>query len=304
MFYDVLTMPEYGFLRMAFLLSAAASVTFGLIGALVVVRRIGYLAGAISHCAFGGIGIGLWLKQTILAGGCGFAALAALIAGKEDAPAFLARFSERIDPTHVAALVALLSALAVAAIQKRAREREDALIGLLWSLGMATGLLFLDRTTGYVSISGWLFGDIMLISAADLRTVFALSVAVCLIGFLFFKRLEAVCFDEEFARLRGVNAARYYRLLLLLTAVSVVLMLRVVGMVLVIALLTIPASAASRLTKRLGPMILWSIFFCFIGSWLGIWLSFRLNFSTGPMIIVVVSAIYFLTILFTGRRTV
>lgn len=291
---EILTAPHYGFLRSVFLLSAMASVTLGLVGTFVVARRIGYLAGAISHCAFGGVGFGLWLKQSVAAGGL-ISALFAACGGDPDV------WSARIDPVWVATVVAVLSAVFLGILQKYAKEREDALIGILWSLGMAVGLLFLNRTTGYVSVTGWLFGDITLVSTRDLWTVGLLGSAVCLTTLLFFKRLEAVCFDLEFARLRGLAVDFYDRLLLVLVAVTVVLMIRIVGMVLVIAMLTLPATTASRLTGRLAPMIAGSIFFCFAGSWLGIWLAVALDFSAGPMIIAVESAFYFLVLPFTRR---
>lgn len=299
---DFLTLPEFGFLRTALLFTAAASVTFGLIGTFVVVRRIGYLAGAISHCAFGGIGIGFWLKEAAASGVCGFGTAAALFAGKEEKSAFLTNLSAHIDPVATAIVIAVASALLIGAIQKFAKEREDALIGLLWTLGMAVGLLFLDKTKRYVAVSDYLLGDVLLISESDIITVSVLGGIVIGLSLLFFKRLEAVCFDEEFARLRGINVDFYLGLLLFLTAVTVVLTIRIVGMVLVIALLTIPASIASRLTKRLGPTILYAIFFSFIGCWLGIGLSYALNFSAGPMIVVVVSVLYFFALFLTGKR--
>ena len=116
--------------------------------------------------------------------------------------------------------------------------------------------------------------------------------------FVNFKKLEAVCFDEEYALLRGVNVGRQNRLLLALTAVTVVLMLRLVGMAMIVALLTLPAAIANRFTKRLGSMIACAIAVCFVGSWLGIWLSVQLNSSTGPTIILVVALFYALSLPF------
>lgn len=290
MFYDLLFLPEYGFLRLAFLLSAIASISFGLIGSFVVVRRIGYLAGAISHCAFGGIGFGLWLKQTLAAGGLGVYFFC------KD-PDRLNRLSESIDPVIVATCAAVLSAILIGLVRNLRVEREDTLIGILWSVGMALGLLFLDRTEGYISVSGYLFGDITLVSWGNIRTVALLAAIVLLLTILFFKKLEAVCFDEEFARLRNIPVEFYFQMLLILTALTVVLMLQIVGMVLVIALLTIPAATASLLTKKLGTMICLSIFICFFGSWSGIYLSLLYNFSVGPMIIMIVALIYFIVVL-------
>ena len=297
---EILTSPSYAFLRMAFLLSALASISFGLIGSFVVVRRIGYLAGAISHCAFGGIGIGLWLKQLIAAGFGLYGAQWAVRFLPEES--VMTTVANGLDPMWVAVLVAVGAALFIGWVCRKCGEREDSVIGIIWSLGMAVGLLFLDKTEGYTSISGYLFGDILLISIQDIITVAILGAVVLTLTLIYFEELKAICFDEEFAKLRNLPTERYFQLLLVLTAVTVVLMLRVVGMVLVIALLTVPAATASRLTKRLGPMIALAIFFCFTGTWTGLYLSVLWNFSAGPMIIVVISILYAAVVLFqTGK---
>ncbi|MDO5552805.1 MAG: metal ABC transporter permease [Planctomycetia bacterium] len=292
---DILFLPEFAFLRMAFLLSAIASVTFGLIGTFVVVRRIGYMAGALSHCAFGGVGIGLWFIQSLIVGSCG---LRLLIPNDE----LRNKLAARLDPVLFAVMTAVLCSLLIGWIRRKAGEREDTLIGILWSVGMAIGLLFLDRTAGYVAVTGYLFGDILLISHTDLIITTALSATVLLLTCLFFHPLEAICFDEEYARLRNIPVDVYNQLLLVLIAMSVVLMLRIVGMVLVIAMLTIPAATAARFTRRLGPMIVLAILFCFAASWIGILLSYLLNFSSGPMIIMTTALFYVLSSVRIRRR--
>lgn len=289
------------FLKNVYLLSAISSVTFGLIGALVVARRIGYLAGAISHCAFGGIGFGLWFQQALKTGALGTLALAACFASPEAAPKLCERWSSFVNPIPTALLFAVLSALLVDAIRRRAKEREETLLGAIWAIGMALGLLFIERVDGYVSVSTYLFGDVLLIGRSDIWTATALGGAILLVVFCDFKRLEAVCFDEEYAELRGVDVDFQNRLLLTLAAVAVVLMLRIVGMAMIVALLTLPAATAGRFTKRLSATIFASIAICFVGSWLGIWLSFLLNFSTGPTIILVVAIFYGISLLF-GKK--
>ena len=280
------------FLKNVYLLSAISSVTFGLIGALVVARRIGYLAGAISHCAFGGIGFGLWFQQALKTGALGTLALAACFASPEDAPKLCERWSSFVNPIPTALLFAVLSALLVDAIRRRAKEREETLLGAIWAIGMALGLLFIERVDGYVSVSTYLFGDVLLIGRSDIWTATALGAAILLVVFCDFKRLEAVCFDEEYAELRGVDVDFQNRLLLTL---------RIVGMAMIVALLTLPAATAGRFTKRLSATIFASIAICFVGSWLGIWLSFLLNFSTGPTIILVVAIFYGISLLF-GKK--
>ena len=299
---DLLFAPEFSFLRAAFLFTAAAALTFGLVGTFIVTRRIGYLAGAISHTAFGGIGIGFWLKEAAAAGSCGFGTLAVLLWGGENAPARLTQLAAQINPVIVAVLTAVASAVLIGLIQRYAKEREDALIGIIWTAGMALGLLFLDRTQRYVAVSDYLLGDILLISHRDLATILILDAAALLTFGLFFKRFEAVCFDEEFARLRGVRVDVYQSILIFLIAVTVVLTMRIAGMVLVIAILTIPASIASRLTRRLSRVALWSILICAVSAWGGIALSYVLNFSAGPMIVLLLSVLYGITVLATGKR--
>ncbi len=290
-------MPE--FLQNVYLLSALSSVTFGVVGAFVVARRIGYLSGAISHCAFGGVGFGLWLKQTLAAGAFGTLALAEIFCGKGNGERVCAKLGEFVNPIPSALVFAVLAALLVDWIRRHAKEREETLLGAVWAVGMAIGLVFLERVKGYnASASTYLFGDVLLVTRSDVWVSAILGACVLAAVFANFKKLEAVCFDEEYALLRGVNVGRQNRLLLTLTAVTVVLMLRLVGMAMIVALLTLPAAIASRFTKRLGSMIACAVAVCFVGSWLGIWLSVQLNSSTGPTIILVVALFYALSLPF------
>lgn len=284
-------MPD--FLKNVYLLSAVSSVTFGVIGAFVVARRIGYLSGAVSHCAFGGVGFGLWLKQVVSTGALGSLALASLFTEKGSELALCERVSSLIDPTLSAGVFAVLAALVVDWIRRHAKEREETLLGAIWAIGMALGLLFLERVSGNnASASTFLFGDILLVTFRDVQVASIFGALILAIVFCNFKKLEAVCFDEEYAALRGVNVGRQNRLLLVLTAIAVVLMLRLVGMAMIVALLTLPAATASRFTQRLSSMIIASIAVCFVGLWLGILLSVKLNCSTGPTVILVVAIFY------------
>ena len=290
------------FLRNVYLLSAVSSVAFGVIGAFVVARRIGYLAGAISHCAFGGVGAGLWLGQILAEGSFGIFAIVGFFVGKNSAKEVCAQLGARVDPVVCALLFAVLAALLVDWIRRHAKEREETLLGAIWAIGMAVGLLFLEKVSGNNSnVSTYLFGEILLVSARDVW--FSAVFGALIIGTVYFnfKKLEAVCFDEEYALLRGVDVGRQNRLLLVLTSISVVLLLRLVGMAMIVALLTLPAATASRFTKRLDTMIVASILVCFVGSWLGIWLSDRLDCSTGPMIILVVAVFYAISLPFKRR---
>ena len=271
--------PDYIFLRQAFLVGAMAGLSFGIIGSFVVVRRIGYLAGAISHCAFGGIGIGVFCQQAAIAAG-------------------MVTLGRLLDPIAVAVVFAIFSALLVGFVQLRMKEREDSVIGAIWAVGMAVGILFLNATPGYqTAMTSYLFGEILMISDFDAILVGVFGLIVLLVTAVYFKRLEAVCFDEEYLRLRGLNADFYFQLLLVLVAITVVLMIQLVGILLVIALLTLPATTAARMTSRLFPMTCVAIVLCLLFTWSGLLISTVFNLASGPVIILVAGASYILVLI-------
>jgi zinc transport system permease protein len=265
-FWHALLDPDNEFLRLALYVGLLASLPFGIIGTYVVTRKISYLAGAISHCVFGGIGAGLYIQIKL-----GFS---------------------WFNPVYGAVASALLAAVIIGLISLYAKEREDTAIGALWAVGMAAGLLFIDMTPGYFDITSYLFGDILLISKYDLWMVICLDVLVAVILILFFNKLLVVCFDSEFAYLRGINASALYILLLCLTALTVVLLVRIVGIVMVIALLTIPAAIASLFTKRLWQMMVLSTILCAAFTWAGLAISYQFKLSSGPAIIMLAGLTY------------
>ncbi|MFH1155087.1 MAG: metal ABC transporter permease [Pseudomonadota bacterium] len=265
-FFQSLADPDLQFLRNTLTVGLLASVSFGIIGTYVVTRRITYLAGAISHSAFGGIGAALFLKTVM---GLSW-----------------------LDPIHGAIVFALGAAVITGLVSLHAREREDTVIGAIWAVGMAAGLLFIDMTPGYFNMSSFLFGDILLISRSDITLVLVLDLLTVAITVLFYNTLMAVCFDEEYATLRGINAGRYYILLLCLVALTVVLLVRVVGIVMVIALLTLPPAVAGKFTTRMKRMMILSIWLCMFFNTAGLALSFSAGLSTGPTIIAIAGTTY------------
>ena len=271
MFFSIFD-PDNLFLRYAFIMGALASISFGIIGTFVTVKRIGYLAGAISHSVFGGIGLALFLQVNI----------------------GLTWF----DPILGAILAAVFSAVIVGLVSLHAKEREDTIIGALWAVGMASGILLIDKTPGYFNLTSYLFGDILLISGKDLFYVGCLDAMVLGISILFFNRFFSVCYDSEFMSLRGINATFFYLLLLILTALTVVLLVRIVGIVLVIALLTIPPAIASFYAKRLWQMMLYSTLLCILFTWAGLGVSYSFSLSSGPTIIVLSGATYLVLLTF------
>jgi len=273
-FLNALADPALPFLRYAFFSGILASVAFGIIGTYVVARRITYIAGAISHCVLAGIGAGLFLERAMGVTWFG--------------------------PLTGAIIAALAAAMIIGLVSLRANQREDTAIGALWSIGMAVGLLFIARTPGYLEPMSYLFGNILLISEADLWLVMVLDAVVLGMVYLFHNQFKAVCFDEEYSRLRGLRTDFFYLLLLCLTALTVVLLVRVVGIVMVIALLTLPAAVAGSFARSLSQMMglatLCSM--VFIGS--GLALSYNCDLPSGPVIIVIAGLAYLAVI--AGRR--
>jgi zinc transport system permease protein len=265
-FWSALLDPDNEFLRFAVYIAALASVSFGVIGTFVVTRRISYLAGAVSHCIFGGIGAAIYLQQKV----------------------GIAWF----DPMYGAVLSALLAASLIGIVSLYAKQREDTVIGALWAVGMASGLLFLDFTPGYFDLMSYLFGDILIISKSDLWAVIGLNLIVVSFSVYFYNKLLAVCYDDEFARLRGIHSNLFYILLLCLTALTIVLLVRVVGIIMVIALLTIPAAVAGQFARRLWHVMILAVILCLAFSWTGLVVSYRYNLSTGPAIIVIAGITY------------
>lgn len=272
-FVNALFDPDNEFLRLALYVATLASISFGIIGTYVVTRRISYLAGAIAHCVFGGIGAGLYLQNKI--------------------------GLEWFDPMYGAVIAAILSAVIIGLVSLYAQQREDTVIGALWAVGMAIGLIFIDITPGYFDMMSYLFGDILLISHNDLWIVACLDIVVAGLSIYFYNKLLAVCFDDEFALLRGIHAHAFYILLLCLTALTVVLLVRVVGIIMVIALLTIPAAVAGQLAKRLWLMMVLAIFLCMAFTWSGLAISYSYNLSSGPTIILVAGVTYMVVLLGT-----
>ena len=235
-FFDALKDPDIPFLRYALAVGLLASISLGIVGSYVVTRRITYIAAAISHCVLGGIGAALYFNAAWGITWC--------------------------KPMYGALAAALLSALLIGLVSLYARQREDTVISAVWAIGMAVGLLFFaQKTPGYVDPMSYLFGNILLISSHDVWLVAAMDALVVLLGLGFYPKLLALCFDEEFAELRGVRVKFYYLLLLCLTALTVVLLVRVVGIVLVIALLTLPAAVAGHFARKLWQMMAVAVLF-------------------------------------------
>jgi len=270
-------LARYDFLQRALLAGLLSSVACGVVGSYVVVRRVSYIAGGISHCVLGGIGAALFLRAAL---GWGW-----------------------LTPLYGAALAALAAAAIIGLVSLRARQREDTVIGAVWAIGMAVGVLLIARTPGYgVDPLSYLFGNILMVTPEDLWLIAGLDLLVLLLAGLFYNQLLAVCFDEEFARLRGLPVEAYYLLLLGLTALTVVVLVKVVGIVLVIALLTLPAAIAGEFARTLRQMMLATGGLCAVFTAGGLALSYTPDLPAGATIIVLAGATYLLTTVATAFR--
>lgn len=251
------------FLQYAIIGGLLASIACGIIGPLVVVRKIGYISGSISHTILAGMG-------------------AAYFFGK--------------NPLYGALITAIVAALIIGWVSLKAKHYEDVVISVLWSAGVAIGLIFIAKTPGYsVDLMGYLFGNILMITRSSLYLLAILDVVVLAVVILLYKKIVVVCFDEEFARTRGLWVDFYFLLLLCLVAITVVSLIQVVGLVLVLALLTIPAAIANQYVNSVGKMMFFAMAAGMLFTFSGLTVSYQTNLPTGATIILVACAVLLLS---------
>lgn len=267
---------QHSFLRHALLAGLLVSISCGIVGTYVVTRRITYLAGGIAHCVLGGMGFARYMQ---VVHGWSF-----------------------MTPMLGALIAALLAAFIIGWINIKAKERIDTVISAFWGLGMATGILFIAKTPGYgEDLMAYLFGNILLVTQRDLVVIGLLDLLIAATALLFHKQFVAVCFDEEFARLRGINTQFFYFLMLALTALTVVLMVSIVGIVMVIVMLTLPAAIAGRFCLRMGSMMALAAGLCALLTFGGLALSYQPDLPAGATIIVLAGVAYLVSLLFKRR---
>lgn len=273
---DIFFDDSLSFMRQALLLGLLASIPFGTMGSLVVARRISYLAAAIAHAVLGGIGFSLFAKYQWQ--------------------------WAWMQPLTGALIVGILAALLVGWISIKHKAYEDTVIGAIWSIGMALGLLFIFKTPQYVDPMSYLFGDILMISSIDITLVLILCGVV--IGFVVYSYnpLVALCFDQEFAKLRGIQTTPLYLLTLCLVAVTIVLLVSMVGIILVMALLSLPAAMAGLFSRKLWHMMVGGTVICMLFTFLGTWLSYTWDLPTGPLIILLCGFSYLLILILKKAR--
>jgi zinc transport system permease protein len=250
----------YTFFQNAIVAALFTSVSCGIIGAYIVAKRIVFISGGITHASFGGIGIGYFF---------GF------------------------SPIVGAMLFSVLSAFGIEYLSKKTEIREDSVIAMLWSLGMALGIIFIFLTPGYsANLMSYLFGNILTVSKLNIYLLGALCIVLIGIFYFMFKTILFVAFDEDFARAMKLPVAFTNYLLITLVALTIVLNIRVVGIILVISLLTIPQTIAGIYSKDFKKIIWLSIIIGFVGSFFGLIISYYFNIPSGATII------FFMVVLF------
>ncbi len=256
---------EYQFMQNAFFSGLLASIMCGLVGVIIMEKRLVMMSGGIAHTAYGGIGMGYYF---------GF------------------------EPIWGALGISILASLGIGHIKRISDARADILIGLFWSMGMALGILFIAFTPGYPpDVTSYLFGNILAVRRIDLYMMLALAFVVVFLVALLFNYWKAYLFDEQFAAIRGINTIFMENLLYVLIAFTVVVLIRVVGIILVLALLTAPPVIAAGMTanffKRMVIAIVLGFLFCFCG----LWLSYEFNLASGASIVMLSGTTYLLFIL-------
>ena len=244
---------NYQFFVNAVMASLLSSVICGIAGTYIVTRRIVFISGGITHASFGGIGLAFFLG---------------------------------LSPILGAAVFAVMTALAVQFLSRKDAIRQDSVIGILWSLGMAIGIIFIFLSPGYTpNLMSYLFGSLLTVSSTDLILMAALAVIVSFFFIRFLRIILFISFDESYARTSGIPVDLFSALLMVLVSLAIVLSIRTAGIILVISLLTIPQTTANLFTHDFKKMILYSILFNIIGSFSGLMISFWLNIPSGASII-------------------
>jgi len=255
---------QFEFMRNALLAGLFASIACGAIGTLIVVNRLVFLSGGIAHAAYGGIGLAFFFGLSYTLGTLGFSLLVAMI---------------------------------MAAVTLKVKHRSDTIIGVLWAVGMALGVILLDLTPGYnVDLMSYLFGSILTVPTSDLWLMVVLNGVILFVVSSFYNGLLAMSYDEEFAQLRGVPVRLLHYVQLAMVALCVVMIIRVVGLILVIALLTIAPYIAEKYSGSLRGMMLLSALLNVFFTTVGLWISYAFNLTSGATIIMVAATCFFISL--------
>jgi zinc transport system permease protein len=268
MFEFMEVLRSQGFMQNAVIIGLLASVACGVMGTYVVVKRIVFISGGISHTVLGGMGIAYYYGY---------------------------------HPMHGAVVSALVAAVVIGWVSLRYHQYEDTIIGALWAIGMAVGILFIYKTPGYsIDLMTYLFGNILMVERESIYVLASLDALIIVLVFLFYKRFLAVCFDEEYSELQGIGVVTTYLLLLCLIALTVVILIQVVGIILVIALLTLPAATARYYARSLVQMMILASLLGVVFTTSGLIVSYQPNLPAGATIILIAGLAYLLATALNG----
>jgi len=263
---------QYAFFQNALIGSFLTAIACGMVGTYIVSRRLVFISGGITHASFGGLGLGFYLGT---------------------------------NPILTAMLFSILSAFGVEWVSKSQDVREDSAIAGVWSLGMALGVIFIFLTPGYTpNLSAYLFGNILTISYTDLYWIAGLVILLSLIFILYIREIMYVAFDHDFARTQGLPVKWIEYSMMLFIAVTIVLSIRLVGIMLLMSLLTLPQITINLFTSDFRKIIWGSIALGFLGCVAGLIFSYYLNIPSGAFIILVLVVLFLLAkgVLFLAKR--
>lgn len=259
---QMIDLLQYSFFQNALWGSLLTAVACGIMGTYIVARRLVFISGGITHASFGGLGLGFYLNT---------------------------------NPILMALVFSVLSAFGVEWMSKKQGVREDSAIAAFWALGMALGVVFVFLTPGYApNLSAFLFGNILTITQTDILAIGILAAVLCLVFFLFRKEIVYVSFDRDFAKTQQLPVKWIEYAMMLFVAVTIVLSIRLVGIMLLMSLLTLPQMTANLFTSNFRNIMLGSIGLGFLGCVLGLVLSYFLNVPSGAFIILVLVVIFLL----------
>ena len=255
---------QFEFMRNALVAGLLASIICGIMGTLVVVNRIVFLSGGIAHAAYGGIGLSFYFNWPYLPGTIGFSLFAAMV---------------------------------MAAISHTAKHRADTIIGVIWALGMAFGIILIDMTPGYnVDLMSYLFGSILTVPVSDLFVMIIMGGIMTILVAYYYQDLLAMSYDEEFAQIRGIPVKKLYFGMIGMLAITIVLVIQVVGLILIIALLTIPPFIVEKYAKSLAQMMVVSSLLGVVFTVTGLWFSYHYNLTSGASIIMVSGIVFLISL--------
>jgi zinc transport system permease protein len=255
---------SYGFMRNALMASVLVSLACGIIGTLVVLKRMVFITGGVAHTAYGGVGLAFYLG---------------------------------INPVLGAVAFSLIASFMMGAVQRKTRQRPDTLIGVMWAMGMAIGIIFTDLTPGYkADLMSYLFGSILAVKSTDLWLMLGVNLLVIGLVTVFYKEFQAAAFDETFARVRNLPVDLLYLILITMIGLVVVMLMRMVGLIMIIALLTVPAAIGALFLINMKQIMILATGISLILTTGGLLLSYFLNLTSGATIILLSGTAYLIAL--------